>query len=157
MGRKKKISDLELAFLAGQNLTHQEMADLLDVSRSTITARMASLEKKSPELLRISDINTFRKEETDRIAGLRQLMLNAVEHKLKNTVVSQESLVTLMKAYGILFDKDRLLRGEATEHVAHASYQQLDDKTRKVIGDAVKQLTSNMLDEARKEHDDVSD
>lgn len=62
-----------------------------------------------------------------------------------------------MKAYGILFDKDRLLRGEATEHVAHASYQQLDDKTRKVIGDAVKQLTSNMLDEARKEHDDVSD
>ena len=156
MGRKAKINDLELIYLYGMKLTHDEIAEKLGVTRSSVTNRLSKLKQESPELLIAKDVQEFRKQETDDLANMRRMILAALKQKLVKTNLSQVSLQQLGAIYGILFDKDRLLRGEATEHIAHATYNQLDDKTRKVIGDAVKQLTDQMMTEARAESSERS-
>jgi len=153
MGRDRKVTDLELSYLSGMGYTHDEMAEKLGVSRSTITSNLLRLKKESPELLNMIEVEEFRKQETDDLARLRQIILGSIRKKLNTTSLSTVSMQQLATLYGILFDKDRLLRGEATEHIATATYNQIDDKTREAIGDAVKQITQNMLDEAQHERE----
>lgn len=148
-GRPRKIQDLELAFLLSKGLSQKEISLQLGVHYQTVKDGIKRLRKEQPELLELASIEDFRKGESDDIAGLRRIILGGLRKKLTTMSLSNISLSQLGVIYGILFEKDRLLRGEATEHIATATYNELDDKTRAVIGDAVKQLTSDMLQKSR--------
>lgn len=150
MARKSKINEQDVLNLYATGKTHQEIADTLKVSRGSVTKVLLRLREERPELFQVVSTSEYRKSESDKLAEGRRLVVERIMQKLKSG--QDISLNQLGTIFGILFDKDRLLRGEATEHVAHASYAQLDDKSRKVIGNAVKELTQHMLDESRKRH-----
>ena len=149
MGRNRKIHDLELAYLVGCGLNQREIAEKLEVSRPTVSDAIKHLRATHPELLEEKSIEEFRKGETEDLANMRRIILSSLRRKMTTTTLNAISLQQLGVLYGILFEKDRLLRGEATEHIATATYAQLDDKTRAVITDAVSQLTKDMLNESR--------
>ena len=154
MGRKRKIQDLELAFLIGKGMNQREIAEALNVSRPTVSDAIKHLRATQPELLEEMSTEDFRKGETDDLANMRRVVLQSMKRKLNTTSLNAISIQQLSVVYGILFEKDRLLRGEATEHIATATYAQLDSKTRAVIGDAVKQLTEDMRKQAQEKRDD---
>jgi transcriptional regulator with XRE-family HTH domain len=145
MGRKKKINDLELIYLHGLGLTQEQMAQKLDVSRSTVTHALKKLKDEYPDLLRVKDLEEFRRDESDHLAQLRQMMLGALKQKVLKMNLNQISFQQLSLIYGVLFDKDRLLRGEATEHVAHLSQHQLSSEDRALLKDTVRQMTTRAL------------
>lgn len=148
MGRKRKIQDLELAYLYGLGMTNQEIADKIGVTQPAVSNALKKLRKESPELLEEQGTELFRAGESDRLAEMRKIILGSIRRKLSTMSLGTVSLQQLATLYGVLFDKDRLLRGESTEHIATASYTQLDDKTKSVISNAVKELTSQMLEVA---------
>ncbi len=150
MGRPRIIQDLELAFLVGKGMTQKEIAEQLKVSLPTVKDALRRVRAEHPELLEEKTIEVFRQEESDDLANMRRVILHSLRRKLNTLSLSTVSIQQLSTLYGILFDKDRLLRGEATEHIATATYNQLDNKTREVIGDAVKKLTVQMISEAQK-------
>lgn len=149
MGRKKKIQDLELAYLVGAGLNQREIAEKLEVSRSSVTLAIKRMKEEQPELLEEKSIEDFRKGEADDLATMRRLIVAALKKKLRTTSLKNISLQQLGMLYGIMFDKDRLLNDQSTENHAVRTYSQLDGETRAVIGDAVRRLTDGMLNEAR--------
>ena len=151
MGRKKKINDLELVYLHGLGLTQENMAQKLDVSVSTVKNALARLREEFPDLLKIKDLEEFRREESDHLGSLRQMILSALKQKVLKMNLSQVSFQQLSTIYGVLFDKDRLLRGEATEHVAHATITSLDKEDRKLLQDTVRQMTERALQQSSNE------
>jgi transposase len=148
-GRKRKISDLELAFLVAKGMNQTEIAEKLGVARVTVRGAMKRMREECPELLEEMSTEDFRKGESDDLANLRRIVLYSLRRKMNTMSLASISLQQLGVLYGIMFEKDRLLRGEATEHIAAATYQQLDSKTLAVIGDAVKTLTKGMLVDSR--------
>jgi hypothetical protein len=52
-----------------------------------------------------------------------------------------------MTAFGIMYDKERLEQNLATEHIAHAHYEVLDDSTKRKIEDLTKELTAKKLNQ----------
>ena len=137
--------------MVGMGMNHREIAEKLDCSRGAISLAIKKLRETAPELLALQSVEDFRKNETVDLAGLRQVVLGALRRKLNTTSLAAISIQQLATLYGIMFDKDRLLRGESTEHIATASYAELDSKTRETIADAVKQITCNMISESQKE------
>lgn len=154
MGRKKKIQDLELAYLFNLGLNQQEIADKLGVGRSSVTNALKRLRAEQPELLELVSVDEFRKNEGTELGSMRQMLLAAMKKKLRKTPLSQISLLQLNTLYGTLFDKDRLLNDQSTENHAVVTYNKLDDATHKIVGDAVKQLTEQMMKTSRKEGED---
>lgn len=154
MGRKHKIHDLELAFCVSKGMNQTEIAEHLGVTRVTVRAAINRVRESHPELLEEMSTEQFRKGESDDLANMRRIILHSLRRKMNTLSLSAISLQQLGVLYGILFEKDRLLRGESTEHIATASYKQLDDKTRAVIGDAVKRLTKDMIKESQQDQQD---
>ena len=148
-GRPREISDLELAFCMAQGMTQKEIAEKMSCNVSTIAKNVKRMREENPELLEEMSTEEFRKKESDDLANMRRIILKGIRRKLTTMSLNSISLQQLGVIYGIMFEKDRLLRGEATEHIATATYNQLDDKTLAVVGDAVKKLTNEMLQESR--------
>jgi hypothetical protein len=155
LGRRRKINDLELAYLIGCGLTAKEMAEKLSCSVPTVNNGIKHLRATQPELLEERSLEEFRKGETDELANLRRILVSSMRRKLTTTSLSAVSLQQLGVLYGIIFEKDRLLRGEATEHIATQTYNQLDSKTRNVIANTVKELTSKMITDAKEKRDNA--
>ena len=145
MGRKKKIQDLELAYLVSLGMSQQEIADKLDVGRSSVTNAMKRLRAEQPQLLEMVSAEEFKKKEGNELDMLRQMIIGALKKKIRNTSLSQMSLLQLNTLYGTLFDKSRLLNDQSTENHAVVTYNQLDEKTHQIIGDTVAQLTADMM------------
>jgi hypothetical protein len=150
MGRHAKINDLELIFLYGIGLTQDQMAHKLEVSRSAVAQRLRKLRDENPELLKEDTVTEFRAGESDELATLRKIILRSMKTRVMKDLKSI-SLSQLSTLYGILFDKDRLLRGEATEHVAHAHlHKQLDQEDIKAIEEAVQKMTTKAIEDSMK-------
>jgi hypothetical protein len=134
---QKKFSDLELvAALAHYKGNITAVADELGVNRSTILRRKASL----PEGLQ-GNLEEYRMKRADTFADFQRLILqNITGDKLKKASIQQ--LGTL---FGIFYDKERLEHGQATEHIAHAHYNKLDEDSRRMIGKLVKEMTDQKL------------
>jgi len=145
VGRKKKIQDLELAYLVSLGMSQQEIADKLDVGRSSVTNAMKRLRAEQPQLLEMVSAEEFKKKEGNELDMLRQMIIGALKKKIRNTSLSQMSLLQLNTLYGTLFDKSRLLNDQSTENHAVVTYNQLDEKTHQIIGDTVAQLTADMM------------
>jgi hypothetical protein len=151
MGRKKKINDLELVYLYGLGMTQENIAQKLDVSVSTVKKALAQMREEFPDLLKVKDLKEFRREESDHLGSLRQMILGAMKQKVMRMNLNQVSFQQLSMIYGVLFDKDRLLRGEATEHVAHATITKLDAEDRKLLSETVRQMTERALTQSSTE------
>jgi transcriptional regulator with XRE-family HTH domain len=161
MGRKRKINDLELIYLHGLGLTQQQMADRLEVTRSTVTHALSRIKQENPDILKLGDVGEFRVGESDQLAMIRQLVLTAMRQKVLKMNLSQISFQQLAVLYGTIFDKDRLLRGEATEHVAHV-HKQLDKEDKKLLQETIRKMTERALTQSSEqaiqaESDEVGD
>lgn len=151
MGRKRKINDLELIYLHGLGMTHQQIADKLGVTRSTVTVAIGKIKDEYPDLLKAEDLETFRNRESDHLGELRRFLLAAIKQKVLKMNLNQISFQQLSTLYGTIFDKDRLLRGEATEHVAHAHKGMLDAEDRKLLKETISKMTQRALTQSSKE------
>ena len=151
MGRKKKVLDMELAYLVGLGMSQQEIADKLEVGRSTVTLALKRLRAEQPQLLDLKSAEEFNKGEGSELDAIRQMVIGALKKKIRNTPLSQMSILQLNTLYGTLFDKKRLLNDQSTENHAVVTYNQLDATTHRIIGETVKQLTEGLMADSHKQ------
>lgn len=113
-----------------------QAAKHLGVTPMSVRKRRAKLTKGI-----LGTTEDYRKMRADIFADMQKMLLRFVtEDKLKKA-----SLQQIGTLFGIFYDKERLERGQATEHIAHAHYEQLDDKSRKMLKDTIKKMTEQKL------------
>jgi hypothetical protein len=145
-----KIDQQELIALAtarkgdGSPFTHQEMARHLGVTRPAVTRALAKIPKS---VLASHDVQTFRKNRADIFADMQRMILTYMTpEKLKGASINQ--LGTL---FGIVYDKERLEKGQATAHVAQINRSMLDDESLKKVRQIVADITQKKIAEAKSE------
>ena len=134
-----KFTDLELiAALNVHNGNVTRAAKELKVTRQAVIKRAKLL----PKGVIAPTIDEFREQRADTFARFQQVILQYVtEAKLKGA-----SLQQLGTLFGIMYDKERLERGQATEHIAHAHYEKLDEHQVK----ALKEFSKTMVEDKMK-------
>jgi len=136
---KSKFDDFDLiAALNLHNGNISRAAQELGVTRAAVIKRKKTL----PEGVIAPTINEFRTMRADTFARLQQILLQHITPaKLKGA-----SLAQIGTLFGIMYDKERLERGQATEHIAHAHYEKLDDTQMK----ALKEFSKTMVERKMK-------
>ena len=138
----KKFDNLEL--IAALNMhkgNNSRAAKELGVTRAAVIKRRAQL----PEGVISPTLEDFREKRADTFARLQQILLSHItEKKLKNA-----SLAQIGTLFGIMYDKERLEKNLATEHIAHAHYEALSPEQIKQIKTLAKDLTDQKLKEIR--------
>lgn len=86
------------------------------VSKRKVATRSADTMVETQEKLKDADIKSLTISSRDKAGKLINHKLSYLESHPKALV--GESLVTLGKIFGILFDKAQIIQGQATEHVA---------------------------------------
>ena len=131
-----KFTDIELiAALNVHNGNVTRAAKELNVTRAAVIKR----KKLLPTGVIAPTIEEFRSQRADTFARFQQIILQYVtEKKLKGA-----SLQQLGTLFGIMYDKERLERGQATEHIAHAHYEKLDENQMK----ALKEFSKTMVED----------
>ena len=137
MGRQK-FDDMDLiAALNIHNGNISRAAQDLGVSRAAVRRRKATL----PEGVIAPTVEEFRTQRADVFARLQQILLQHITpQKLKGA-----SLAQIGTLFGIMYDKERLEKNLATEHIAHMHYQQLDSDQTSMIKKLAKDLTEKKL------------
>ena len=137
---EKKFTDIELIETLRNNQGNvSASAKDLGVSRQAITKRRANL----PKGLETADVTDFRKNRATTFASLQQILLQYITpEKLKKASIQQ--LGTL---FGIMYDKERLERNLATEHIAHAHFQKLPPDQMASIRKLAQELTERKLNQ----------
>jgi len=153
LGRPKggrKIDEQELIALAtarkgdGSPFTHTEIAQQMGVSRPAVTKALAKL---PPSLLASNDVKTYRRHRADIFADFQRLILTYITpDKLKGASINQ--LGTL---FGIVYDKEKLERGQATQHVAVMHKSMLDEASLKKVKEVIQEITQAQITAARNE------
>ena len=135
-----KFDDFEMiAALNLHNGNISRAAKELGVTRAAIIKRKKTL----PDGVIAPTIEEFRTQRADTFSRLQQILLQHITPaKLKGA-----SLAQIGTLFGIMYDKERLERGQATEHIAHAHYEALDDKQMK----ALKEFSKSMVERKMKE------
>ena len=98
-----------ITILAESNpaLTHNDIATLQNVERSTVSKILADANIVK------SEVDDYKSNEGTVIANLRKRIYNSItDEDLKKTPFGSRIM-----AYGILFDKNQLIDGKATDHV----------------------------------------
>lgn len=136
----KKFTDIEL--IAALNLHEGNVsraAKDLGVTRAAVIKRKKIL----PEGVIAPTLKDFREKRADTFARIQQLLLQYItEDKLKKA-----SLQQIGTLFGIMYDKERLEKNLATEHIAHAHYQMLDESQMAKVKQLAKDLTDKKLKE----------
>jgi hypothetical protein len=137
---KQKFDDFELiASLNMHNGNISRAAQELGVTRAAVIKRKAAL----PEGVIAPTIEEFRTQRADTFARLQQILLQHITPaKLKKA-----SLAQIGTLFGIMYDKERLEKNLATEHIAHAHYEMLDDSQLAKIKQLATDLTEKKLKE----------
>ena len=108
--KPKGISIERMLQLRNKELTDGEIAALLGCDRSNVTKRLA---KYAPKLERIDSHKKYR---ADILTDLQIKVLdNFTPDKIKECTVPQSAVV-----YGILYDKERIERGQSTTNLSIA-------------------------------------
>lgn len=94
--------------------------DTVDLVKDAVSNRDVAVSNK-PKQAEVADIN--QSDVKSLTLGSRDKALKLIHRKLEQLESSprkmdNESLVTLGKIFGILFDKAQIIQGQATEHVA---------------------------------------
>lgn len=101
---KQKIKELAQA---NPNLSHQQIGELVNVDRSTVTKVIAGFE------LDRAEVQQYTENRADILAALqRRLLVSITDDDIKRTSAAQR--VTMA---AILHDKERLERGQSTSNV----------------------------------------
>ena len=101
-------------------LSNQETAKLVGCSKQNISARLQTAGIKPNYLTK------FKNHRADIIAAYQYKILNSLSDK----DYKKASLVQKTTAFGTLYDKERLERGETTENIAFADLTRDYDKLR---------------------------
>lgn len=140
MPGKQKFDDFELiAALNLHNGNISRAAKELGVTRAAVIKRKKTL----PDGVIAATVKEFREQRADTFARLQQILLQHITpQKLKGA-----SLAQIGTLFGIMYDKERLEKNLATEHIAHAHYQMLDETQMGKIKQLAKELTEKKLGE----------
>ena len=143
---KQKFDDFEMiAALNIHNGNISRAAQELGVTRAAIIKR----KKHLPEGVIAPTISEFRMQRADTFARLQQILLQHITPaKLKGA-----SLAQIGTLFGIMYDKERLERGQATEHIAHKHYESLDETQLKALKDFSKTMVEQKLREITYDND----
>ena len=122
----------------GKGLTHQQMADELGVSRPVVTKALAKIPDAVLESVTVED---FKENRPDIFASLQQEMLKHITpDKIKKASIQQ-----LITAAAILYDKERLARGESTENVAVLNANILDENATQQMKSLIRNITEKQI------------
>ena len=148
--KRRKIDQQELIALAtarkgdGSPFTHAEMARHLGVTRPAITK---ALKQIPPSILHSHDVHTFRQNRADIFAEMQRLILTYMTpEKMKGASLNQ-----LGTMFGIIYDKERLEKGQATQHVAQINKSMIDDKSMAKIREVIQEMTQAQISKAKSE------
>ena len=111
-----------------------------------------SVRKRRAKLIKgmTGSLKEYKEKRADIFAEIQRLLLKHVTPDK----IAKSSLNQIGTLFGIFYDKERLERGQATEHIAHAHYQQLDDKSRKMIKDTIRKMTEEKMKAINYDEDD---
>ena len=135
-----KFDDMEMiAALNLQNGNISRAAQELGVTRAAIIKRKKSL----PDGVLAPTVGEFRANRADVFARLQQILLQYITpKKLKGA-----SLAQIGTLFGIMYDKERLEKNLATEHIAHAHYGLLDKEDKQWVKDLILRRTEKKIGE----------
>jgi len=122
----KNIPIAWILSLKKQGLSHAKIGKELGCSSVNITKRLQVHKRKQQEL------TEYRENRADIIASVGKRVLDSITDK----EIKKAPFGTKATVYGILFDKERLERGESTENIAHIH------KVAKGIRDRMRGITS---------------
>ena len=141
-----KINDkgmLSRLFIAG--LTHEEIADYFGVSRESVTKMIGRM-----ELAREASNPALFQEKMQEELLIR---MEAILKYMTPEKMNKASLSQLIMAFGILFDKVRLSRGESTQNVAAVNIHKLDSADLEKIRNVIQKHTQAKLAKVKSEYD----
>ena len=96
--------------IVNKKLSQTDTAILLGCDKSNISKRL----KESG--YQANYLTTYKNQRADILASYQQIILNSITNEdLQKAGLSQK-----MMAYGVLYDKERLERGQSTENIAYA-------------------------------------
>lgn len=114
--------------LGKTNLTHDEIAEMVGLDRSTISKMLKRFNVHKEEL------ETFRGEKADAMAVVQREILNNVTVE----EIKKAPLQVKMMAFGVLFDKERLERGQSSANIDIRAIAALEAE----LGDIDKELAA---------------
>lgn len=159
MARKRVIDNNRLLVLIGMGLNHQQIADEFGCARSTVTKAIAKLEKEQPNLFLETSVEQFKLNEADTLAKARMYIANLIIPSLQ-AMNWKEMSPEMLRKLGLLADKflsmERLLRGEATSHVAHGVIHQVDKEQLEDMKKIAQRLSSTMVENSIPQIEDRS-
>jgi hypothetical protein len=144
MGNKRFTNTDLIVALNLHNGNVSRAAEELGVSRAAIIKRRKTL----PAGCLTKDLKDFRQNRADIFAELQKMLLMYITPE-KLAKASIQQIGTL---FGIMYDKERLEQNLATEHIAHAHYEVLDDNTKRRLEQLTKELTAKKLAEVQYEN-----
>lgn len=146
----QKFTDIELiATLSLHENNITKTAEALGVSRGAVIKRKAAL----PEGALIHTVEDFRKKRADTFADFQRIILQYVSHdKLKKA-----SLQQLGTLFGIFYDKERIEKNLATEHIAHVVQQNLSAADMQAVRELVTKMTTQKREAVTYESEDDDD
>lgn len=145
-----KIDMQELIALAtarkgdGSKLSQTEIARHLGVTRPAVTR---ALQRVPDSILASNDVNSFRKNRADIFADFQRMILTYMTpEKMK-----QASLNQLGTLFGIVYDKERLEKGQATQHVATVNKAMIDKQSMAKIREVIADMTAKQIAQAKQD------
>ena len=131
---KKQFSDVDL--IAALNATggnNTKAAEILGVTPTAVLKRRNLL----PDGVFIENIEEFRNSRADIFARIQQTLLQYITpEKLKGA-----SLAQLGTLFGIFYDKERIEKNLATEHIAHVVQERIHPEDMQKIKVLIKDMT----------------
>ena len=107
-----------------KGLSITDTAKLLNTTKSNVSVRLSKAGFK-PNYLQL-----YKDHRADILSSYQQLILNSITPEdLKKAGLSQK-----MMAFGVLYDKERLERGQSTENIAYADMA----KAQAIVQDKIK-------------------
>lgn len=140
---KTKLKRLHMA-----GLNHDEIAEFFGVSRVAVTKMVGKMGLEAPKYTPEEFKGRMEHEMLDR--------MNKLLGSMSADKIASASLSQLIMAFGILYDKVRLQRGESTQNVAALNVHKLDPKALEAIKAVIDMETTKKLVEARKSYSEVA-
>jgi hypothetical protein len=123
------------------------MADELGVSRVAIGKRMTKLRETNPWMLELTTVEKFRDGESDMVAGVRQMLLEALRNKTHKGL-QQMSVNQLATAYAILWDKDEKIRDRQLIKEKVIKELELNSEQKDLLAKLIESKTRAALEQA---------
>jgi len=136
-----------LVRLYAAGLTHEEIAAFFGTSRTAVTKMIGRMDLTRE----VANPAIFQEKMQEEILIKMESILGYMSPEKMN----KASLSQLIMAFGTLYDKMRLHRGESTSNVASLNVHKLADGDLEKIRDIIKKHTASKLEKVKKEYEVV--